>query len=171
MGDSQALDHVLSSIRPVVVRYCRARVGRRDQSYSPADAVAKEIIHAVLTALPGNQRALMELVYAIAVRKVDAALAECHGRVGAGPDLLVPWLLDELPTYQREIIVLRVAVGFTAEQVAEAMGRTASSIRLAQHRALNQLRKATEAVNAVPEQSSPGPRQACPAGRTGTAGG
>jgi RNA polymerase sigma-70 factor (ECF subfamily) len=171
MGDAQALDHVLSSIRPVVVRYCRARMGRRDGSFVVADEVARHVIHAVLTALPTDQRPLMELVYGTAVRKVDAALASHPGKVGTGPDLLVPWLLDELPSYQREIIVLRVAVGLSAEQVGRAMGRSAAFVRVAQHRALTQLRRATAAVNAVPEQSSPDRRQACPAGRRETATG
>jgi RNA polymerase sigma-70 factor (ECF subfamily) len=144
-------------------------VGRRDQSFAAADGVAKQVLHAVLTALPGERRPILTVAYGIAARKVDEALAEHHGRVEIGPDVLVPWLLDELPEHQREIIVLRVAVGLSADQVGQAMGRTAAFVRLAQHRALNQLRKATAAVNAVPEQSSPGQRPVYPVARTGTA--
>ncbi len=179
MGDAQALDRILSSIRPVIVRYCRARLGKRDHSFAHADGVAKQVLHAVLTALPANRRPLMELVYDTAVRKVDEALGGQPGRVDLG-DVLVPWLLDELPRNQREIIVLRVAVGLSAEQTAEAMGNTATAIRLAQHRALNRLRKATaaidEAVDTVPiqvsaarGQSDPGQRQVYSVEPRGTA--
>lgn len=143
-GDRHALDRLLTSIRPAVVRYCRARIGRRAQSFAAADAIAADILRAVLVALPAHRgQPIHSFVYDIASKKVTKALADHPGRAEVTPDSLVPWLLDDLPTVQREIIVLRVAVGLNAEQTALALGSTPGAIRLAQHRALAQLRKAT----------------------------
>ena len=50
-------------------------------------------------------------------------------------------LLDTLPEKQREILVLRVVVGLSAEETAEAVGSTPGAVRVAQHRALGRLRK------------------------------
>ncbi|MDQ3528217.1 MAG: RNA polymerase subunit sigma, partial [Actinomycetota bacterium] len=52
-------------------------------------------------------------------------------------------LLDELPGHQRELLVLRVAVGLTARETADALGMTPGAVRVAQHRALNRLRDLT----------------------------
>ena len=49
-------------------------------------------------------------------------------------------LLDMLPEKQREIIRLRVVVGLSAEETAEAVGSTPGAVRVAQHRALSRLR-------------------------------
>jgi RNA polymerase sigma-70 factor (ECF subfamily) len=50
-------------------------------------------------------------------------------------------LLRVLPEKQREIVVLRVVVGLSAEETAEAVGSTPGAVRVAQHRALARLRK------------------------------
>ncbi|MGE3254605.1 sigma-70 family RNA polymerase sigma factor, partial [Pseudonocardia sp.] len=50
-------------------------------------------------------------------------------------------LLDTLPEKQREILVLRVVVGLSAEETAEAVGSTPGAVRVAQHRALARLRR------------------------------
>ena len=73
-GDPQAVGRVLASIRPLVVRYCRARVGRQERSFASADDVAQEVCLAVLTALPSyrNQgRPFLAFVYGIAAHKAS----------------------------------------------------------------------------------------------------
>ncbi len=45
-----------------------------------------------------------------------------------------------LPEKQREILILRVVVGMSAEETAEAVGSTAGAVRVAQHRALARLK-------------------------------
>jgi RNA polymerase sigma-70 factor (ECF subfamily) len=40
----------------------------------------------------------------------------------------------------RELLVLRVAVGLSAEETGRAMGMSAGAVRVAQHRALARLR-------------------------------
>jgi RNA polymerase sigma-70 factor (ECF subfamily) len=47
-----------------------------------------------------------------------------------------------LPAKQREILVLRVVVGLSAEETADAVGATPGQVRVAQHRALARLRTA-----------------------------
>nr|CTQ93138.1 RNA polymerase sigma-70 factor [Kibdelosporangium sp. MJ126-NF4] len=58
-------------------------------------------------------------------------------------------LLDVLPDKQREIVVLRVVVGLSAEETAEAVGSTPGAVRVAQHRALARLRKTLSAEEVV----------------------
>ena len=48
--------------------------------------------------------------------------------------------LQILPEKQREILILRVVVGMSAEETAEAVGSTAGAVRVAQHRALARLK-------------------------------
>jgi RNA polymerase sigma-70 factor, ECF subfamily len=165
-GDRQAVGAVIALIRPMVVRYCRARLGRVDRSSVSADDVAQEVCLAVLTALPGYRvqgRPFLAFVYGIASHKViDAHRAATRNRsepVADIPDAVessdgpeqralrielsseMGKLLDTLPDKQREILVLRVVVGLSAEETAEAVGSTPGAVRVAQHRALARLRK------------------------------
>jgi RNA polymerase sigma-70 factor (ECF subfamily) len=55
-------------------------------------------------------------------------------------------LLEVLPDKQREIVLLRVVVGWSAEEVAEAVGSTSGA---AQHRALTRLRKVLTAREVI----------------------
>jgi RNA polymerase sigma-70 factor (ECF subfamily) len=55
-------------------------------------------------------------------------------------------LLEILPDKQREILILRVVVGLSAEETAEAVGSTAGAVRVAQHRALARLKSAIAAA-------------------------
>lgn len=165
-GDRMAVEDVITTIRPLVVRYCRARLGRFDRSSVSADDVAQEVCLAVLTALPGYRvqgRPFLAFVYGIASHKViDAHRAASRNRsepvsdlpdrveLSDGPEQRtlraelseeMGKLLDTLPEKQREILVLRVVVGLSAEETAEAVGSTAGAVRVAQHRALVRLRK------------------------------
>ena len=173
-GDPQAVGAVIAIIRPMVVRYCRARLGRVDRSSVSADDVAQEVCLAVLTALPGYRvqgRPFLAFVYGIASHKViDAHRAATRNRsepVADIPDAIesadgpeqralrielsseMGKLLDTLPEKQREILVLRVVVGLSAEETAEAVGSTPGAVRVAQHRALARLRKTLSAEEVV----------------------
>jgi RNA polymerase sigma-70 factor (ECF subfamily) len=171
-GDRSALNRVLAIIRPLVVRYCRARIGRQERSAVSADDVAQEVCLAVLTALPGYRdqgRPFLAFVYGIAAHKVvDAHRSVARSRsepVEELPEELDPrdgpeqralngalsvqmgQLLDTLPPKQREILVLRVVVGLSAEETAEAVETTPGAVRVAQHRALSKLRTAVSAIS------------------------
>jgi RNA polymerase sigma-70 factor (ECF subfamily) len=165
-GNPAAIHSLLQMIEPVVVRYCRARMGGRDLSYLSADDVAQEVCLAVLKALPDYQDrggSFLYLVHAIAANKVaDAYRAVARDRsepvperperplvAGNEPETQVPHLdlgarlgklLASLPRVQQEILTLRIAVGFSATETAEALGITPGNVRVTQHRALTRLR-------------------------------
>ncbi|HUQ55374.1 sigma-70 family RNA polymerase sigma factor [Lentzea sp.] len=164
-GDRHAVERLLSSVRPLVARYCRARVGRHERAYASADDVAQEVCLAVLTALPTYReqgRPFLAFVYGIAAHKVaDAHRVSARNRsepvaeVPDGPSQAIDpeenallgslsvrlgQLLRVLPDKQREILLLRVVAGLTAEETAEATGSTPGAVRVAQHRALAKLR-------------------------------
>ncbi|WP_020108744.1 sigma-70 family RNA polymerase sigma factor [Nocardia sp. 348MFTsu5.1] len=165
-GDRSALSDVLESVRPMVVRYCRARVGGGERHSLSADDVAQEVCMAVMTALPRYQdqgRPFMAFVYGIAAHKVaDAHRAAGRNKsepveelpeqlaTGGGPEQRaidsdagrrMNALLTKLPEKQREVLILRVVVGLSAEETAAAIGSTAGAVRVAQHRALAKLKK------------------------------
>src|SRR4051812_2582730 len=163
-GDPQAVERLLASIRPLVVRYCRARVGRQERSFASADDVAQEVCLAVLTALPSYRdqgRPFLAFVYGIAAHKVaDSHRSAARNRsepvaevpdgpeTDAGPEQRamqgelagqMAQLLRILPAKQREVLLLRVVVGLSAEETADAVGSTPGAVRVAQHRALSRL--------------------------------
>ena len=170
-GDRDALGEVLETIRPIVVRYCRARVGLMERSGLSAEDVAQEVCLAAVMALPRYRdrgRPFLAFVYGIAAHKVADAYR------AAGRDLAYPTdsmpehrsaepdpeqaaleadsvtrmseLLEILPDKQREILILRVVVGLSAEETAEAVGSTPGAVRVAQHRALARLKSAIVAA-------------------------
>ncbi|MFC3501618.1 RNA polymerase sigma factor ShbA [Micromonospora krabiensis] len=165
-GDRTAVAMLLADVRPGLVRYCRAKLGRIGGAYTTADDVAQEICLAVLGALPRYREQgapFSAFVYAIAGNKVaDAQRAAVRAAsvtaddpppetpdAEPGPeqravatDLArrLSGLLDRLPDAQREIVVLRVAVGLTAEEVGTILGMSAAAVRVAQSRALARLR-------------------------------
>ena len=49
--------------------------------------------------------------------------------------------LSTLPEKHREILILRLVVGMSAEETAAAVGSTAGAVRVAQHRAIAKLKK------------------------------
>lgn len=164
-GDRSALAQVLQSIRPLVVRYVRARVGATERGSYSADDVAQEVCMAVMTALPRFQdqgRPFMAFVYGIAAHKVaDAHRSSARNKsepVSEVPDVIsnddgpeqraidaeasraMNTLLASLPEKHREILILRLVVGLSAEETAAAVGSTAGAIRVAQHRAIAKLK-------------------------------
>lgn len=159
----EAPDRLLAAARPLVVRYCRARLDA-----ASADDVAQDVCVALFKALPGRppDRPFPNFVCGIARHQVEAArraaarqrdepVAELPEESDASLDPerhalrrelgeRMANLLRVLPERQREIVVLRVAVGLSAEETAEAVGSTPGAVRVAQHRALGRLRKAAK---------------------------
>jgi RNA polymerase sigma-70 factor (ECF subfamily) len=165
-GNRPAVERLLGAIRPLVVRYCRSRIGRQERSFASADDVAQEVCLGVLTALPSYRdqgRPFLAFVYGIAAHKVaDSHRASARNRTEPVPDVPdgpetepgpelramrgelsreMAQLLEILPDKQREILRLRIVVGLSAEETAEAVGSTPGAVRVAQHRALSRLRK------------------------------
>jgi RNA polymerase sigma-70 factor (ECF subfamily) len=163
-GQPDAIESLLGEVRPMVVRYCRARLGRIAGHYHIADDVAQEVCIAVLTALPRYRdmgRPFASFVFGIASHKVaDAVRSATRSAVPTealpdGPDerpgpeeMAVAGieaqrareLLDLLPVNLRELLVLRVVSGLSAEETGNVLGMSAGAVRVAQHRALARLR-------------------------------
>lgn len=175
-GDHAAAAELVARIRPMVVRYCRGRLGRLGGAYTTSDDVAQEVCIAVLDALPRFRqvgRPFLAFVFGIAGHKVTDAqraaaralvvtpvesLPDHPDRTNGPEDLAVTAdlsrrmsaLLGRLPAPQREIILLRVAVGLSAEDTGAVVGMSSGAVRVAQHRALNRLRAlAGDHVNGV----------------------
>jgi RNA polymerase sigma-70 factor, ECF subfamily len=164
-GDPNAIEGVLRWIRPLVVRYCRTRIGGHEKTIASADDVAQEVCLALLTALPTYRdqgRPFLAFVYGIAAHKVaDARRSAARNRaepvpevpdttdLTEGPEARVMQgefagrmarLLESVSDRQRDILHLRVVVGLSVEETAEVVGSTPGAVRVAQHRALNRLR-------------------------------
>jgi RNA polymerase sigma-70 factor, ECF subfamily len=163
-GHPEAIEHLLEQVRPMVVRYCRARLGRIAGHYHIADDVAQEVCIAVLAALPRYRdmgRPFASFVFGIASHKVaDAVRSATRSAVPTedlpdGPDehpgpeeMAVAFieaqrareLLARLPGHLRELLVLRVVAGLSAEETGNVLGMSAGAVRVAQHRALARLR-------------------------------
>lgn len=165
-GDEQATHDLLAHVHPLALRYCRTRLSRLpgDARHFVED-LAQEVCVAVLLALPRYKdtgRPFEAFIFAIASHKVAdlQRAAMRHPGSTAVPsdemperpdDSLGPeerallssdaeWakkLLASLPENQRELILLRIAVGLTAEETGQMLGMSPGAVRVAQHRALS----------------------------------
>ena len=164
-GQPAAIESLLEHIRPMVVRYCQARLGRTTGHYHGADDVAQEVCIAVFAALPRYRdmgRPFASFVFGIASHKVaDAVRAAARLAVPTeelpdrpdeqpGPEeTVVAWLeaqraralLARLPAHLRELLILRMVSGLSAEETGNVLGMSAGAVRVAQHRALARLRQ------------------------------
>jgi RNA polymerase sigma-70 factor, ECF subfamily len=79
----------------------------------------------------------------------DGPVASAESHVVDRDEASRAWaLLETLSERHREILVLRVGVGLSAAETADALGMTPGGVRVAQHRALNELRTRWEALSA-----------------------
>ncbi|WP_410586484.1 sigma-70 family RNA polymerase sigma factor [Amycolatopsis sp. lyj-23] len=169
-GNRAAVAGLLRALRPIVHRYCLGRLRTWHDGSSDAEDCAQDVLLAIVRALPGYRHApdgFLPFVFGIASHKVSdfhrrrardrtSPVAEPPaGRAGdrgagdptgeeAERSAALDWssgLLDTLPPRQREILVLRIILGMTAEETATAVGLgSAGAVRVAQHRALATLR-------------------------------
>jgi RNA polymerase sigma-70 factor (ECF subfamily) len=176
-GEPAAAAELLALVRPGVVRYCWAHLGSLGRGHVSPDDVAQEVCLAVFEALPKyRDRGLpfAGFVYRIAANKVADAYRAASAAVPVRSIETVPeptddhWdperraltadlsrrvmeLLADLPDIHREIVVLRVAAGLSADEVGAVLGMTASAVRMAQSRALARLRERARAQDGADE--------------------
>lgn len=175
-GRQDAIEALLRQLRPVIVRYVRARLTRTGSQ--DEDDVTQEVCLALLAALPSYRdmgRPFVAFVFAIAAHKVaDAARGaarsplpvpvlpdlpdRCLGpeeTVVAGVDARqVRILLAHLPDGQRRLLLLRVVGGLSAEDTGHVLDMSPGAVRVAQHRALLRLRALAAADPASWPQAS-----------------
>ncbi|MGL5828854.1 MAG: RNA polymerase sigma factor ShbA [Angustibacter sp.] len=168
-GEPAATEKLLGQIRTMVFRYARARLSRYRGAEDAAEDAAQEVCIAVLAALPRYQDyglPFEAFVYRIAANKVadvqraavrrpqpdDRILVKLADGADPAPgpeDLALRGadaeraraLLQQLPQTQREILTLRIAAGWSAEETGRALGLSPGAVRVAQHRALNRIRE------------------------------
>ncbi|MDN5854812.1 MAG: RNA polymerase sigma factor ShbA [Actinomycetia bacterium] len=163
--DDVTLNLLMREVRKVSIRYCRARLATYPGGRQLAEDVAQEICVAVLQALPTyDERGVPfeAFVYAIGSRKVaDAQRSASRSRVvlvdeipdevdeKPGPEQQAvrahefdeaAGLMADLPDTLREVLLLRVALGLSAERTGDTLGMSPGAVRVAQHRALKKLR-------------------------------
>ncbi len=167
-GDKRAVGNLLTVLRPIVFRYCASRLGGTTRGISSAEDCAQEVLMAVLVALPRysyQNNSFLPYVFGIASHKV----ADVRRNLARDPSAPVPdpepeqdgpWnptfeevekadrgrrlsrLFKVLSAKQRDVLALRVILGFSAEETAAALGMaSAGAVRVTQHRALNELRR------------------------------
>ncbi|MEW2503540.1 sigma-70 family RNA polymerase sigma factor [Amycolatopsis sp. CA-161197] len=159
-GDRAAVAELVEFVRPFVLRYCRGRLGLS----GGAEDCAQEVLIAVLVELPRYRYetdSFLPFVFGIARNKVvdefrrrSRNRADPYADAGdedrPGPDefaqtdsrLQIEELLGHLAPEQRELLTLRVVLGYSAEETAAALGLpSAVAVRVSQHRALTKLRR------------------------------
>lgn len=166
-GDRGALQRILEIIHPLVLRYVRARIS--NGRIPGAEDIAQDACLAVVSSIgryTDRGRPFMAYVYGVVSNKVadacrtyvrdhshptdevpDSASREANPEEEAlltDGSNRVRLLLDSLNERAREIITLRVLVGLSAEETADIVGTTPGAVRVAQHRALANLRKAMD---------------------------
>jgi RNA polymerase sigma-70 factor (ECF subfamily) len=163
-GDRRATEDLIGAVHQLVHRYCRARLSRFPGVEQAADDVAQEVCIAVLSALPRYRdegKPFEAFVYRVAAHKVADVQRSVYRSaqpqaelpdvidLSDGPETLAiraadareaRSLLERLPETLRELVVLRVAVGMSAEETGRALGMSAGAVRVAQHRAVQRLR-------------------------------
>jgi len=160
-GDTGAVEELIRRLRPRIFSYALARIGRREE----AEDATQETCVALASALPGfdpDAGKFTSFVFGIASNKVlmsqrsrgrrpEIPVAELPDDSSDAPgpaeqferdDALRGLLarLDGLPERHRDVLMLRVVAGLTADETGEAIGTSAANVRVIQHRALTTLR-------------------------------
>jgi RNA polymerase sigma-70 factor, ECF subfamily len=175
-GDHHCIDALMKRVHFIAHRYSRGRLARDPRTAQLADDVAQEICVAVYSSLPSYRdrgRPFEAYVHGIASHKVADAqrtmmrtpipVDEVPDRIDEGntpEDQAVQLseagrahrLLARLPGSLREVLLLRVASGLTAEETARALGMTPGAVRVAQHRALSRMREYVDANEVTHER-------------------
>ncbi|WP_433656307.1 sigma-70 family RNA polymerase sigma factor [Nocardia sp. CA-128927] len=170
-GDSNAITEIVRVVHPLVRRYCGARLGNTSHLQVTADDVVQEILIATVKAIPRYRdqgKSFLAFVYGIASNKVADAfrrsqqhptypMAEMPDAASteAGPEewalalerrAATKELMKILAPAHREVLVMRIVLGWSAAQTAEAIGTSPGVVRVMQHRALNKLRAELKAA-------------------------
>jgi RNA polymerase sigma-70 factor (ECF subfamily) len=159
-GEGPAVEALYRRYAPAVLAWHRARVS--DQHL--AEDLTSEAFLAVLRALPGYQggpEALAGWIFTLVRRDLVDHLRRVQRRPetlveitedlgGTAPDVAetaaargdadeVRAALAQLSPDQREVLVLRVVAGLSAQEIAETTGRTVGAVKALQHRGLDSL--------------------------------
>jgi RNA polymerase sigma-70 factor (ECF subfamily) len=163
-GDRQAMDDLITIVRPAIFRYCRSRLASYAGGADAADDVAQETCVAIFNVLPRYQDQGVPFaawVFAIAGNKIADAqrrYSRAAVLVDEFPEQIEPsetpeeriisldnvraagQLLGRLPRRAQQVLMLR-AQGVSADGIGEHLGMSANAVRVAQHRGMARLRQ------------------------------
>lgn len=164
-GDAVAFGELYERYRDAVYRYCLARTG----SALDAEDLASDVFVKALRSLDRYEERGVPFVAFLYRLARNAAIDRARGRARRMPPGPIP---SDLPSGQdvegqalrgtersillaalarlrethREVMVLRFVEGYTGVEVARMLGKSEGAIRILQHRATQQLRKAFAAA-------------------------
>ena len=170
LGDRDALGRLVAAVRPAVFRYCRARLW----DLETAEDVTQDVLIAIFRGLPRQDPPVRDLE-AFSITVASRHVATAHRKRAAhpandyddipdvadpapGPERVIALnddvralyvLLDQLTTVQREVVLLRIVNGLSAEDTGSVLGMTPGNVRVMQHRALTRLRALVQQEVAV----------------------
>jgi len=146
-------------IRPLILRYCRARLQRSEEAAEHVASITDNVcadIERDLIRRPdlAEESKLLSHAYRLAgqhlhtpppiVHRPHADNEHEHERtITAEVSSALAAAVDRLDEIEREVIVLRVVVGLSATETAEALGLRPAAVRRLQHSALRALRRQT----------------------------
>ncbi len=170
LGDRDALGRLVTVVRPAVFRYCRARLW----DLETAEDVTQDVLIAIFRGLPRQDPPVRDLeAFSITVASRHVATAhrkrasrpqQEHDEIpdvvdpAPGPEHVISLnddvralhvLLEQLTPVQREVVLLRIVNGLSAEDTGSVLGMTAGNVRVMQHRALTRLRALVQQEVAV----------------------
>lgn len=166
-GDVEAMGSLLKSVAPSMIRSAQQLLG---SSHADLDDVVQQSLIGLVQALPAFRQECSVVHFAcrivvrtaVASRRRAFARAERHDEsidvdslpryqeLGDGVDAerrreLVRGLLSSLPEEQAETLALRIVLGFSLEEVAEATGVPLNTVRSRVRLAKTSLRRRIEA--------------------------
>lgn len=163
-GCPESTDRLLAEVRPLVVGYCRRRIGALAGGWHAADDIAQEVCLALVRALPAYEDrgvGFVSFVLAVAANKLadaqrravsaPATVAEVpeSAQLQRGPEALAMAraelqiarvLIARLPDRMRQVVRMR-ADGIDTATAASTLGMTPGAVRVMQHRAVARLRE------------------------------
>ena len=130
VGDRGAVTLLCDATRALVTRMCRAELAPA-LGVPAADSVAAGVLPVAIAAvLSDRARSPLRVVYTETVLGVEAVR----------PYVTPPGPMDGLARHERDVLVLRTAVGLSAVQAGEALGCSVEQVHRDQHSALQKLR-------------------------------
>src|ERR1051326_9159966 len=129
-GDPDATAALLELIRPGLVRYCRAHLGRTGERFTTADDVSQEVCLAVLAALPrfrDEGRPFAAFVYGVAAHKIVDAQRAASRHLAMASVGLVPEQPDAAPDPAQQAVATDQArrLSWLLRHLPDQIGRAA----------------------------------------------
>ena len=159
-GDAAAFGELYERYRDAIYRYCLSRTGTAHDAEDLTSDVFVKALHSIDRY---QERGLpfVAFLYRIARNaaidrsrtlkqplSVDELLTQPASRQNVEADAMLAVdrsillaALTKLKTEHRDVIVMRFIEGYSALEVAAALGKTEGAVRTLQHRALERLRK------------------------------